>query len=589
MGLDPNSTTLHTFTASAPTVISSERKRPRTDSLDSSAGPGKRPFTASSSLLASTLLPQPEANIANTSSSKPDAVVQDPNDDDEILLAARQVRQAMAESMTLFQDEIAKDEKRKSESSHPNAATTRNASRSLGAEDFGITFRSTAPTSLAGRASRFVEPPPKYRSRVSKFLPRERYADIQAHRRPITSVTPRTTPSASRRSETLSRAVAQPSTYIEQKKPANIDNVIDLDDEEPEVQTNGWHQNEHEPSPTEVNSLETLDPMLATYASSAMYAPIQYDFQAFVPYTAQPPLQESPQGHGEVDSQDHVGHMPTMTTFPPLSPNLRDDVFSSLAYEAAQFVPQPNHSPSVEPSNSVSARYPTPPPPPVVDEEVEILSVVKHPSPNRQPVPSPPPRSPSPVRQVRPERKEIPKQRQVSQQKRPHHRQASAPHVNPFALLAGMDDGDDGDDPDEEEEDDEGGGGAASVAEEAVDEMEADEEPRSEAEEEEHEFVDEKEGQLGNGQDNGYYEEDDGQYDEEHGFNDDSASGNGRYSVDDDVEGDEEGGEGEYDEELDEDESEEEDDEEEEEEEHAPPPPSAWDGKGGSVEDAIEL
>jgi len=536
--------------------------------------------------LASNLLPQAEANLSDISSSKPDAVVQGPNDDDEILLAARQVRQAMAESMRLFQDEIAKDEKRKSESSQSNAATTRNASKSLGAQDFGTSFHTTASTSLGGRASRFAEPPPKYRSRVSKFLPRERYADIQAHRRTATSVTPRTTPSASRRSETLSRSVAQASTFDGQKAATNIDNVIDLDDDEaPEVQANGWHQNEHEPSPAEVNHFETLDPMLATYASSAMYAPIQYGSQPILPYTAQPPLQGPLQEHVDLDSLDHVDQTPFMTTFSPPSPSLHDDIVSSLAYQAAQFVPQRHQTPSVEPSNNVSARYPTPPPPPsTVDAEVEVLNVVKHPSsPKRQPVPSPPCRSPSPIRQVRPERTEMPKQRQVFQPKCPHHRQPSAPHVNPFALLASMEDGNDDD------EDDEEGKGTASVAEGADDEIEEDEESGSEAGEEEHEFVDGKEGQPSNEQDNGYYEEDNGQYDEEHGFNDDSASGNGRYSADDDVEADGEEGEGEYDEELDEDESEEDDEEEEEEEEHAPPPPSAWDGKGGSVEDAIEL
>jgi len=384
--------------------------------------------------------------------------------------------------------------------------------------------------------------------------------------------------------------VAQASTFDGQKAATNIDNVIDLDDEkEPEVQSNGWHQDEHEPSPAEINHFETLDPMLATYASSAMYAPIQYGSQPILPYTAQPPLQEPPQEYGDLDSLDHVDQTPFTTTFSPPSPRLHDDTLSNLVYEAAQFVSQPNHSPSVEPSNHVSAKYPTPPPPPsTVDDEVEVLYVAKHPSsPTRQPVSSRPHRSPSPMRQVQAERKPVPKQRQASQPKRPHHRQPSAPDVNPFALLAGMDDGDE----DEEEEDDEEGDGTASVAEEAEVEIDEDDEPGSEAEEEEHEFVDEQQEQPNDGQDNGYYEEDNGQYDEEHGFNDDSASGNGRYSADDDIEGDgEEGGGGEYDEELDEDESEEDDEEEEEEEaEHAPPPPSAWDGKGGSVEDAIEL
>lgn len=92
MGLDPNSTTLHTSTASAPTVILNDRKRPRTDSFDSSVGPGKRPFTASSSLLAS------QAPVGTTEAALPNATLttnhlgeQDDNDDDEILKAAREV------------------------------------------------------------------------------------------------------------------------------------------------------------------------------------------------------------------------------------------------------------------------------------------------------------------------------------------------------------------------------------------------------------------------------------------------------------------------------------------------------------------
>jgi len=528
--------------------------------------------------LASTLPLQAETYV---SSPKYNVMRQDDNDDDEILLAARQVRQAMAESMTLFQDEIAKDGTGKSESTQTNVATTKN----MGAQEPVNSLRSTTSTSLGGRASRFVEPPPKYRNRVSKFLPRERYADIQVRRRGTANAAPRTTPLASRRSETLSRAVAQVSTADEQKASDKTDHVIDLDDDdERETLTNGWHQNDQESSPAEVIQFKTMDPMPATYVSPAMYAPLQYDPQPTPPYNAQPALQEPSQGHGDPDFERHVDQVSATTTFSPSNPNLHVNAWSTLAHQAGQFVPQQHRSPSIEPVNIVSTRYPTPPPPPsAIDEEVTVLHVTKH-TPKHQPVPSAPRRSSSPVRQTRPAPKEMAKQRQVSQPKRSHHRQPSAPHVNPFALLAGMDDedGESGadDEDDESNADNEEGAKDFVGGDDAVGEG-----PESEAEEEEDEFVDEQGGQSVNAQDNGYDEEDDGQYDEEHGFNDDSDLGNGQYSAEDDVE--EEGeGEGNYDEEEEEEDESVEDDDDEE---PAPPPPPAWDGKGGSAEDAIEL
>lgn len=83
------------------------------------------------------------------------------DEDEELFAALRETRRAMTESIDFFRDEVQKDEMRRSRPSS-RASSIANASAIL----------------EENRQFKKPEPPPKYRNRVSKFLPREKYADM---------------------------------------------------------------------------------------------------------------------------------------------------------------------------------------------------------------------------------------------------------------------------------------------------------------------------------------------------------------------------------------------------------------------------
>jgi len=234
LGLDPNSTTLHTTNNTLLAATTNDRKRPRTASFGTSMISGKRLTTASASPLArSTYLP--DETIASLDS--PAAMPQPANidDDDELLVAARQVRQAMTESISLFQEEIAKDEVHQSQSSKAEPLTR--LSKSLGAQDWRATvasFTSLAPAPSTERTSKFVEPAPRYRNRVSKFLPRDLHGDVQAARRRTIGTRLRGGTPNPVRETALEVAVAEQS-FVNGVKSAKDEPIL-LDDDDDDIQ-----------------------------------------------------------------------------------------------------------------------------------------------------------------------------------------------------------------------------------------------------------------------------------------------------------------------------------------------------------------
>jgi len=238
LGLDPNSATLHASNNSILAATTNDRKRPRTDSFGTSTISGKRLTTASASPLARSTYLQDEAaappNLASGAMQQP----VNTDDDDELLVAARQVRQAMTESISLFQEEIAKDELHQSQRSRAEPLTR--LSKSLGTQDLRATIASLtsfAPVPSTERTSKFVELPPRCRNRVSKFLPRERHSDVQAHRRRTIGTRSRGSTPNPLREAALEAAVAEES-FINGGRVARDEPVL-LDDDDDDVQDSG--------------------------------------------------------------------------------------------------------------------------------------------------------------------------------------------------------------------------------------------------------------------------------------------------------------------------------------------------------------
>ena len=104
-----------------------------------------------------------------------------PSDEDaELFAAIRAARDAMSESISFFKEEMAKDELNRSRSSEGLNDSIRTANPPPPPR-FDHSTAST-PTLSMGSATLGKEPPPKYRNRVSKFLPRELYADMLLER-----------------------------------------------------------------------------------------------------------------------------------------------------------------------------------------------------------------------------------------------------------------------------------------------------------------------------------------------------------------------------------------------------------------------
>lgn len=120
------------------------------------------------------MTPQTPIGPALPQSGKPTSPEQD--EDEAIFAAVRQARQAMSDSISFFHEEIAKEESRpqsqasQSPLEHPNISMHPSE---ISNEKLGGSVASFG----SSRTGRKKEPPPKYRSRVSKFLPREMYAD----------------------------------------------------------------------------------------------------------------------------------------------------------------------------------------------------------------------------------------------------------------------------------------------------------------------------------------------------------------------------------------------------------------------------
>lgn len=105
------------------------------------------------------------------------------NDEDvEIFAAVRAARDAMSESISFFKEEMAKDELSRSRSSEGLNNSTRTANPPPPPPPRFDQSTPSTTTLSPGSATFSKEPPPKYRNRVSKFLPREMYADVLRER-----------------------------------------------------------------------------------------------------------------------------------------------------------------------------------------------------------------------------------------------------------------------------------------------------------------------------------------------------------------------------------------------------------------------
>jgi len=168
MGLDPRGKTLTLI----PTCFTSDRKRPRDRDSDASTTPGKRLHALGSSHLVHQ--PQPDTGYVPFTQTTRAPV---PNDEDEELFTAvRAARNAMSDSISFFQDEIKQDELRRSQISTGTRTLASNTT-SASTSDAVVNGGDSSTMSL------HKEPPPAYRNRISKFLPREMYADVMMRRR----------------------------------------------------------------------------------------------------------------------------------------------------------------------------------------------------------------------------------------------------------------------------------------------------------------------------------------------------------------------------------------------------------------------
>lgn len=197
-GLNPNVGSLQRSTH-----ITNERKRSRSPDTDKFVTDGKR------QQLSSPIVPEPLAKnmgpsqaVAETSKPRQALI-----DEDEALFAAvRATRELMSESISFFHDEISKNERQSqpqsqfaeattpaSISNAPIVATSRFSTSITAAaararlEDLNRSFASsttsTSSSLLSSQQPRHSELPPKYRNRVSKFLPRNLYADVLMQKR----------------------------------------------------------------------------------------------------------------------------------------------------------------------------------------------------------------------------------------------------------------------------------------------------------------------------------------------------------------------------------------------------------------------
>ena len=479
---------------------------------------GKRLTTASTSPLARSNYVQDETI---TSPGPPAALVQPAkaniDDDDELLVAARQVRQAMTESISLFQEEIAKDELHQFKSSKMEPLTR--LSKSLGAQDWRAmvaSFASFAPVPNTERTSKFVEPPPRYRSRVSKFLPRERHSDVQAARRRTIGTRSRGSTPNSLREAALEAALAEKSAVNGVKAATDEPILLDDDDVEDPVQDTTYPSIEQSRTtqpmaidpqltqfgPTVNGSSNVLSNHQASFHTSNQVFDLDDDSPVAVEQSA-PATQD-----GSIPVSENA-HMRSYTALKAVSPVRQDKermvpkvpspmpmspVIASLsqAFQSNGFAAQPARSASPQPQLFSQASPPKsvtldprerpippaaalPSPPEAVTQDPRKRP---SPSPSRLPLQAPPPKpAPRDPRQRPPTSVAIqsapkaappevatrdPRQRpsqpvqspklKMQPKKPPPRRQVSAPHVNPFALLEGMGDDDDEEDKDEDEE-----------------------------------------------------------------------------------------------------------------------------------------
>lgn len=212
-------------------------KRRRTDSEGSlMSRPGKRLTTSISPVQAPAISEQRQGNSEQL--HLPKAVVTN-EEDEEIFAQIRQVREAMSDSMTFFQEERKKDEEFRLSRSSAGSASTPSSSekrptavrdwKAIAEQRIAKALRASSVKSTTPR-EKTREPPPAYRNRVSKFLPRERYADKMMAQRQDVGDRPKYVPNRLRKVErkqqdpeeevsspvtkaTIQDAQASPSTY----------------------------------------------------------------------------------------------------------------------------------------------------------------------------------------------------------------------------------------------------------------------------------------------------------------------------------------------------------------------------------------
>lgn len=169
MGLDPRGKTLSLI----PTSSTSDRKRNRDTDSDASATPGKKLHASGSSSLVGRL--QPDTLYAPPVQNTRAPVANE--EDEELFAAVRAARNAMSDSISFFQDELKQDELRKSQVNTDTTILAPTSTPSAPASNAVVNELISNSTSLR------KEPPPAYRNRISKFLPRSMYADVMMRRR----------------------------------------------------------------------------------------------------------------------------------------------------------------------------------------------------------------------------------------------------------------------------------------------------------------------------------------------------------------------------------------------------------------------
>lgn len=191
MGIDPNA---------------SSNKRPRSDSDGLLQGrPDKRSLLRHSPLSArkardqSPVQGQPSTPAQPSSHTNTEQAKQSPinEEDEELFASVRQIREAMDDSISFFQSSVQREEDlERFRSSHGSAGSPpgMNASVNYIKPDGTRDWRAYAEQKLAASmresqsdasasAGKRKEPPPAYRNRVSKFLSKEKYADIMMQKR----------------------------------------------------------------------------------------------------------------------------------------------------------------------------------------------------------------------------------------------------------------------------------------------------------------------------------------------------------------------------------------------------------------------